>query len=125
MRPPRRQCARLDAGDFAITARTGEVRLHGKGDEVRYAPLALRAREIVSAWLDVRGRYLGTIWTGQRGPLTVTGITQVVLAAGEDVGIPGLRPHRCRHTFATQFKIGRIASDATFPGRRDREAVGA
>jgi hypothetical protein len=27
--------ARLDAGDFAITARTGEVRLHGKRDEVR------------------------------------------------------------------------------------------
>ncbi len=26
------ECARLDAGDFAVTARTGEVRLHGKGD---------------------------------------------------------------------------------------------
>ena len=24
------ECARLDAGDFAITARTGEIRLHGK-----------------------------------------------------------------------------------------------
>jgi len=30
-------CARLEVEDFAITARTGEVRLHGKGDEVRYA----------------------------------------------------------------------------------------
>jgi hypothetical protein len=38
----------------------------------------------------------GPIWTGQRGPLTISGITQVVLAAGDDVGIPGLRPHRCR-----------------------------
>jgi hypothetical protein len=34
------KCARLDAEDFAITARTGEVRLHGKGDEVRSVPLA-------------------------------------------------------------------------------------
>ena len=100
------ECARLDAGDFAITARTGEVRLHGKGDEVRYAPLARRARDIVSAWLDVRGRHPGPIWTGQRGPLTVSGITQVVLAAGEDAGIPGLRPHRCRHTFATRLRQG-------------------
>ena len=32
------ECACLDAGDFAITARTGEIRLHGKGDEVRRLP---------------------------------------------------------------------------------------
>jgi site-specific recombinase XerD len=46
------ECARLEVEDFAITARTGEVRLHGKGDEVRYAPLARRARDLVSAWAD-------------------------------------------------------------------------
>jgi integrase len=100
------ECARLDAGDFAITARTGEVRLHGKGDEVRFVPLSRRARELVSAWLDVRGRNPGPIWTGQRGPLTISGLTQVVLAAGDDAGIPGLRPHRCRHTFATRLRQG-------------------
>ena len=117
------ECTRLDAEDFAVTARTGEVRLHGKGDEVRSVPLSGPARKLVSAWLDVRGRHSGPIWTGRRGPLTVSGVTQVVLAAGEDAGIPGLRPHRCRHTFATRLQVGRIASDATFPGRRDREAV--
>jgi integrase len=100
------ECARLEVEDFAITPRTGEVRLHGKGDEVRYAPLARRARDLVSAWLDVRGRHPGPIWTGQRGPLTVSGVTQVVLAAGDDVGIPGLRPHRARHTFATRLRQG-------------------
>jgi integrase len=100
------ECARLDAGDFAITARTGEVRLHGKGDEVRFVPLARRARELVSAWLDVRGRHPGPVWDGQRGPLTISGITQVVLAAGAAAGIPGLRPHRCRHTFATRLRQG-------------------
>ena len=100
------ECARLDAGDFAITARTGGVRLHGKGDEVRYVPLARRAPELVSAWLDVRGRHPGPAWTGQRGPLTISGITQVVLAAGDDAGMPGLRPHRCRHTFATRLRQG-------------------
>jgi len=100
------ECARLDAGDFAITARTGEVRLHGKGDEVRSVPLARRARELVSAWLDVRGRHPGPAWTGQRGRLTTSGITQVVLAAGGEAGIPGLRPHRCRHTFATRLRQG-------------------
>ena len=100
------ECARLDAGDFAITARTGEVRLHGKGDEVRFVPLSRRARELASAWLDVRGRDPGPAWTGQRGPLTISGITQVVLTAGADAGIKGLRPHRCRHTFATRLRQG-------------------
>src|SRR5512142_2208120 len=47
------ECARLDAGDLVITARTGEVRLHGKGDEVRCPG----ARDLVSAWLDERGRH--------------------------------------------------------------------
>jgi integrase len=100
------ECARLDIEDFAITARTGEVRLYGKGDEVRSVPLTRRARELVSAWLDVRGRHPGPIWTGQRGPLTISGITQVVLAAGNDASIPGLRPHRARHTFATRLRQG-------------------
>ena len=100
------ECARLDADDFAVTARTGEVRLHGKGDEVRFVPLSRRARELASAWLDVRGRDPGPAWTGQRGPLTISGITQVVLAAGADAGIKGLRPHRCRHTFATRLCQG-------------------
>ena len=77
-----------------------------KGDEVRYAPLARRARDLVSEWLDVRGRHPGPIWTGQRGPLTISGVTQVVLAAGEDAGIPGLRPQRARHTFATRLRQG-------------------
>jgi len=31
------ECTRPEVEDFAITARTGEVRLHGTGDEVRYA----------------------------------------------------------------------------------------
>ncbi len=100
------ECARLDAGDFAITARTGEIRLHGKGDEVRSVLLSKRARDLISAWLDERGRHPGPAWPGQRGPLTVSGITQVVLAVGADADIPGLRPHRCRHTFGTRLRQG-------------------
>ena len=100
------ECARLDADDFAITARNGEVRLHGKGDEVRFVRLSRRARDLVSAWLDKRSRHPGPAWHGQRGPLTISGITQVVLATGAVAGIPGLRPHRCRHTYATRFQGG-------------------
>lgn len=38
------ECTRLELEDIAITARTGTVRLHGKGDEVRSIPLPANAR---------------------------------------------------------------------------------
>lgn len=90
------ECARLDAQDVPVTARTGKARLHGKGDEVRTVPLPAAGRERVSAWLLQRGSQPGPLWTGQRGPLSVSGITQAVLATGADAGLPGLRPHRLR-----------------------------
>lgn len=98
------ECAGLDAGDLALTARTGTARLVGKGDEVRTVPIPARARRSVGAWLDVRGRHDGPLWTGQRGPLTVSGVTKVVLAVGAAAGLDGLRPHRLRHTYATRLR---------------------
>jgi integrase len=100
------ECARLEVDDVAITARTGQVRLLGKGDQVRVVPLPARARERISAWLLERGRQPGPLWLGQRGPLSVSGLTQVVLAVGRQAEIEGLRPHRLRHTYATRLRQG-------------------
>ncbi|MFD1939581.1 MULTISPECIES: tyrosine-type recombinase/integrase [Nonomuraea] len=94
----------LDLEDLALTARTGSVRLHGKGDQVRNVPVPAPARERLSAWLLERGSDPGPLWMGQRGPLTVSGITQVVLAAGEEAGLKGVRPHDLRHTYATRLR---------------------
>ncbi|PZS32923.1 MAG: hypothetical protein DLM58_08880 [Pseudonocardiales bacterium] len=100
------ECARLDVEDIAVTARTGQLRLHGKGDEVRTVPLPAPARDRISAWLRQRGNQPGALWTGQRGALSTSGVTQVVLAVGEDAGLQGLRPHRLRHTYATRLRQG-------------------
>ena len=100
------ECERLDLEDVTITARTGSIRLHGKGDEVREVPLPAIARERLSAWILERGREPGRLFLGQRGPLSISGITQVVLAVGADAGLPGLRPHRLRHTYATRLRQG-------------------
>lgn len=104
--PGSRSAPRVDLEDVAITARTGSIRLHGKGDEVRDVPLPAIARERLSAWIRERGTAPGPLWTGQRGPLTISGITQVVLAVGDDAGLPGLRPHRLRHAYATRLRQG-------------------
>lgn len=87
-------CARLVVRDVVVTARTGVVRLHGKGDQVCEVPLPAAARAAVLDYLADRGREDGPLWLGQRGPLGISGITAVVLAAG----LPDLRPHRLRHT---------------------------
>ncbi|SNY72878.1 tyrosine-type recombinase/integrase [Paractinoplanes atraurantiacus] len=98
------ELARLDLDDVAVTERTGQLRLHGKGDEIRYVDVPQDGRKAVRAWLDERGREAGPLWIGQRGRLTVSGLTQVVLAVGADAGLPGLRPHRLRHTYATRLR---------------------
>ena len=64
------------------------------------------ARKALRAWLDDRGRDPGPLWLGQRGRLTISGITQAVLAVGADAGLPGLRPHQLRHTYATRLRQG-------------------
>lgn len=71
------ECVRLDLDDVAITARTGTIRLHGKGDEVREVLLPDVARERISAWVRERGTQPGPLWTDQRGPLTISGITHL------------------------------------------------
>jgi site-specific recombinase XerD len=102
------ECARLEVDDVAITPRTGQVRLLGKGDQVRVVPLPARARDRIAAWLLERegGNRPGPLWLGQRGPLSISGVTQVVLAVGRQAGMQGLRPHRLRHTYATRLRQG-------------------
>ncbi|MER6831966.1 tyrosine-type recombinase/integrase [Streptosporangium sp. NPDC000563] len=109
------ECQRLRISDVPITARSGTARLHGKDDEVRTVPLPVPARERLTAWLLARAELLAArpaladavgdgLWAGQRGRLTVDGVTDVVRAVGKDAGLPGLRPHRLRHTYATRLR---------------------
>jgi integrase len=72
----------------------------------RTVPLPAVARVRLAAWLQLRGARPGVLFEGQRGPLSASGITQVVLAVGEAAGLPGLRPHRLRHTCATRLREG-------------------
>jgi len=100
------ECARLDIDDLALTARTGTIRLYGKGDQVRQVPVPAPGRDRLTAWIRHRGGEPGRLWTGQRGPLTTSGITQIVIAVGSAAGLAGLRPHRLRHTYATRLRQG-------------------
>ncbi len=43
----------------------------------------------------------------------------------EAAGLPKIRLHDVRHSYATAGQMSGVASDASFPGRRDRGAVRA
>jgi len=111
------ECTRLAVDDVAITPRTGRVRLLGKGDQPRTVPLPARGRERVAAWLLERGRQPGPLWLGQRGPLSVSGVTQVVLAVGRQAGIKGCgrtgcgtpTPPGCGRAAPTQHRFRRCS----------------
>jgi integrase len=40
------------------------------------------------------------LWLGQKGPLTATGLAQMLWRRGRQAGIEGLHAHQLRHTFA-------------------------
>ena len=94
---------------FACTARaTGSLR-----------PAVPARPDWSTAWLDERGRHPGPAWHGQRGRLTISGITQVVMAARRDAGHHGLRPQlpaRLRRASASGADPARSRPCSTFPG---------
>lgn len=104
------ECAGLRYESLAITAKTGTLRVVGKGAQPREIPIPKTARERLNAWLGVRGRAPGPLWLGQRGPLTTSGITQMVAAIYRTLGLADTGsseekgPHRLRHTYATRLR---------------------
>jgi site-specific recombinase XerD len=95
------EAARLGVDDVALTERSGNVRLFGKGDEVREVPLDKPGREAVRAWL-LEHPGGSALWVGRRGPLTRSGLVQATHAVAAAGKIAGFHPHQLRHTFATR-----------------------
>ena len=110
------EAARLEVGHLVVTTRTGTCRLYSKGDQVRTVPVPRPVRERIPAWLAARTQLLAerpglvdageALWLGKRGVLSTDGITDVVRTVGVDANLPGLRPHRLRHTYATRLREG-------------------
>jgi integrase len=107
------ECASLHYESLAFTAKTGTLRVIGKGDQPREIPVPKIARDRVNDYLEIRGREPGPLWTGQRGALTKSGVTQLFHTICRKAGIhdnqrggeqSSIGPHRARHTFATRLR---------------------
>ena len=94
---------RADTNDIDLAQ--GIVRvIMGKGQKSRLVPFGLEAGKAIDRYLRVRDRrddrHRQELWLGLGGPMTDSGLAQVVRRRGREAGIGKVHPHQLRHTAA-------------------------
>jgi site-specific recombinase XerD len=124
----RGEVAALTVDDLHLDG-DGLILLRGdtsKSRRGRVVPLSREAVGSLDRYLRVRHSHphagLPWLWLGKRGRLTDSGILQIVERRGRQAGIPGLHPHRFRHTFAHAMLVGGMTEGAVaaLAGWKDR-----
>jgi integrase len=77
----------------------------GKGRRPRACPFGARTAQALDRYDRARGRHrlagdFDALWLTRLGPMTDSGVRQMVKRRGEEAGIEGLHPHVLRHSFA-------------------------
>ena len=82
-----------------------EITVHGKGHKTRTVKISFGAARSIDRYLRARARhaqaYRPQLWlaAGNRGPMTASGIYQMITRRGRECGID-VFPHRFRHHFS-------------------------
>jgi integrase len=73
----------------------------------RALPFGRKTNLALDRYLRARSRHrlahLDALWLGQRGPLTTSGLRDLLDRRARQAGIPALHPHMFRHTFAHEW----------------------
>lgn len=103
------ECSGLTLDDIDIADRR-EVRVLGKGRKERTVPIGANAARSLGRYLRARRQHRELdrpqLWLGSRGPMTPSGIRQVLERRGIEAGIGAVSPHRLRHSFAHAWLAG-------------------
>ncbi len=100
----------------------------GKGRRPRQVPFGPRTAEAVNLYLrrrdDHRFAEDTALWLGKRGPLTSSGVSQIVVRRAREVGLD-IHPHMLRHTFSHRWlsKGGQEGDLMRIAGWRSRQMV--
>jgi site-specific recombinase XerD len=96
------ELAKTDLADVDFGHARVHIR-HGKGQKGRMVRLGKQAREALLYYIGThRGVAPGPLLqTCRRAPLNRTSIKGILQRLGAEAGVPGVHPHRFRHTFAT------------------------
>ncbi len=103
----------------------------GKGGRGRACPFGARTADALRRYLRIRTRHPGAalteaLWLGKKGPMTDSGVRQMLERRCKDAGINPIHPHQFRHTFAHRWlSAGGQENDLMrLAGWRSREMVG-
>ena len=89
-----------------------DLKLHvavvmGKGSRFRTVPFDVRTAGALDRYRRrrLRHKYADSemLWLGVKGPLSSSGITQIIRRRSADAGLPRIHPHQFRHTFAHRW----------------------
>lgn len=98
----RAELAGITIGDIDWDAQV--IRVVGKGGRVRACPFETQVAKALNRYIRTRGSHPHAdrpdLWLGRRGPMTPSGLAQVVARRCTEAGLPRLHPHLFRHTFA-------------------------
>ena len=82
----------------------------GKGRRPRACPFGAKTARAVDRYLRSRAKHrlveLDALWLTRLGPMTDSGVRQMVKRRGDQAGIDGLHPHILRHSFAHAWLEG-------------------
>lgn len=81
--------------------------VRGKGGKHRALPMGPKTIKAMDGYLRKRAAHRESrnpsLWLGARGPLTGSGIRQMLKRRCREAGIPEIHPHQLRHSFAHTF----------------------
>ena len=84
-----------DVGDTTI-------RVRGKGNKERLIPLPTEASAAIARYLQTRpATDRNALFTGAHGRISIRTVQRICHQAAHRAGLPGIHPHKLRHTYAT------------------------
>jgi site-specific recombinase XerD len=110
--------ADVDLDDMTLT-------VVGKGERVRVLPIGAKTVKAIDRYLRVRRPDDSALWIGGKGPMTPSGITQLLRRRATNAGIGHINPHQFRHTFAHRWLAaeGQEGDLQEIAGWRSREML--
>jgi site-specific recombinase XerD len=101
----RAECAGMTLDDVDLDQRI--VWVLGKGRRPRALPIGRKTAQALDRYLRAREghrlAHLPHLWVGRNGPMTPSGVYQVVHDRARAAGLPAIHPHQLRHAFATSW----------------------
>jgi site-specific recombinase XerD len=102
----------------------------GKGGRGRACPYGARTADALRRYLRVRtrhprARFSEALLLGKKGPMTDSGVRQMLERRCDDAGLPHVHPHQFRHTFAHRWRLAGGDDDSLMRlvGWRTREML--